>query len=164
MLLCIINFMHCNIDELLHITFVIFKKREILDFLQQQGFWIHSSFGDALGRGMVNVVVCALSYLVPVPLDGFPWVDDFCDFFFGDNVVTQNCWNMKLAKRATTNIKIDQHIPIAHSFIKKILKTRIRSEWRTYWDTSDSGRHTYDIISKVSHNLITLTAYTISFL
>lgn len=37
------------------------------------------------------------------------------------------------------------------------------TEWHEYWDTSVNGRHTFDIICKVFHNLLVLTLYKTSF-
>lgn len=61
----------------------------------------------------------------------------------------------QLAKQATTDNTVAQHIPIPHSFIRKILIPRILSEWQEYLDTSENGRHTYDIIPKLCYNLLT---------
>lgn len=55
-----------------------------------------------------------------------------------------------LAKEATNKPLIDHVLPTPHSHIKKELKKLTMQEWQTYWDYSDTGRHTFNLIQQVS--------------
>lgn len=70
----------------------------------------------------------------------------------------------KLAKEETQPTNIDHHLPVPQSFIKSILKSRMISDCQEYWEFTDNGSHTFDLIPTVPLNMYHLTSNTASIL
>lgn len=69
-----------------------------------------------------------------------------------------------LAKDATKNNQPPFNLPLPPSYIKKTLKKQILPEWQLQWTTSTKGRHTHNLIPKVSLKMYNLTPPTTAFL
>lgn len=63
------------------------------------------------------------------------------------------------AKQATRKISIDYHLPVPQSFIKRDQKSKSLIDWQEYSESTNNGRHTFDLIPKVSVDLYYLTPH-----
>lgn len=71
----------------------------------------------------------------------------------------------KLEKQATTHANIEHDLSLSSpSSIKRVFKSRIISKWQEYWDYTDKGRHSYELIPKVTLDLDLLTPIPQAFL
>lgn len=69
----------------------------------------------------------------------------------------------KLAKEAI-NQSHKINLPVPPSHVKSVLKNKILQNWQLYWDNSIKGRHTHNLIPKVTNKLYNLTPSTTAFL
>lgn len=75
-----------------------------------------------------------------------------------------NEWTGALAKASTANPTIEFELPVPLSHDRRVLKERILPAWQEWWDVSDKGRHTYELIPKVSRDLLFLSPPTTALL
>lgn len=69
-----------------------------------------------------------------------------------------------LAKSALSNLDISSSfLPTPPSYLKRVLRQELFAKWQLRWDTSDTGRFTYDFIKLVSTNYYLQDRYLFLF-